>query len=175
MANNKAWRYIVIHHSFTEDGKILNDFAAIEKYHKAYRYNNNIITEAQANELITKGKYVIKPWRKIGYHFIIEYDKGALTVKSGRGLDESGAHCQGLNGQAIGICIIGNFDVKEPDEEQYKAVVDLSVKLMKQFNIQIKDLKPHSYFAPWKSCPGHKFNWTKYLCAVQERMEKNGA
>jgi hypothetical protein len=166
----KNWRYIIIHHSLTEDGLFLNDFAAIEKYHKSFRYNDRIISEKEALELINKGKYVIKPWRKIGYHFIIEYDKNILVTKPGRNLDEPGAHCSGLNGQAIGICIVGNFDIKEPMDEQYNMLVDLTLRLMKEYNISIINLKPHSYFAPWKSCPGHKFNWTKYICDIQNKL-----
>jgi N-acetyl-anhydromuramyl-L-alanine amidase AmpD len=167
---NKAWRYIVIHHSFTEDGKLLNNFKAIENYHTSYRYNDNIISKQKADKLMAQGKYIIKPWRKIGYHYVIEYDNNILVTKPGRLLDESGAHCQGLNGQAIGVCVIGNFDVKEPDDAQYEMLVNKTIELMKQFNIPIGNIRPHSYFAPWKSCPGHKFNWTKFICAIQSKI-----
>ena len=169
----KNWRYIIIHHSATEDGQFLNDFAAIKRYHTAYRYNSRIITKEKAEQLMAEHKFVIKPCKDIGYHVVIEYDKNVLVEKQGRDLDTQGAHTTGLNGKAIGVCLVGDFDKKEPADEQYDLLVKAVLRLMKLCNIPLKNIRPHSYFASWKSCPGHKFNWTRFIIKITEVL-KNG-
>ncbi len=42
--------------------------------------------------------------KSIGYHFVIEIDG---SIKTGRGLEEIGAHVQGSNAKSIGICMVG--------------------------------------------------------------------
>jgi len=167
----KNWKYIIIHHSTTEDGKFLNDFKAIERFHTSYRYNDDIVTKEKAEELMRAHKFITLPWKKIGYQKVIEYDNNILVVKDGRTLDESGAHCKGLNSRAIGICLVGDFDKKEPVEEQYDKLVEVIIPLIKQLNIKLSDIRPHSYFASWKSCPGHKFNWTKFIIKIQRGLQ----
>ena len=46
-------------------------------------------------------------WRTIGYHYVIMPDG---KVETGRPESEIGAHCQGHNANAIGICYVGGLD-----------------------------------------------------------------
>ncbi len=81
------WRYLLIHHSASPDHEGL-DFDNIRNYH--LNVNN---------------------WRDIGYHFLIEQAEGMPIVVQGRPLTESGAHCPGWNSKAIGVCLMGNYEV----------------------------------------------------------------
>lgn len=158
----RAWEYIIIHHSQTRDKKILSDFEAIKNYHMSYRLNGDVITKEQADSLVAQGKTVIVPWKDIAYHYVIEYKDDKLVLREARDMDTSGAHCSGMNGKAIGICIVGDYDVTEPVDEQINLLSDTCLALMTAYNIPVEKIKPHHFYAPWKSCPGNKFPWMKF-------------
>ena len=48
-------------------------------------------------------------WSDIGYNYVVELDG---TVKLGRDVDISGAHCEGHNAKSIGICYVGGLENK---------------------------------------------------------------
>ena len=48
-------------------------------------------------------------WSDIGYHFVVELDG---SVRPGRNVDISGAHCEGHNAKSIGICYVGGLENK---------------------------------------------------------------
>ena len=45
-----------------------------------------------------------KPWRDIGYHYVIRRDG---TIEPGRTLTQAGAHAAGVNYQSWGVCLVG--------------------------------------------------------------------
>ena len=139
----KRWEHIIIHHSASPDG-YFQDFDGIKNYH--------------VNHL---------GWNDIGYHYILENIKGRYKILKGRLLDTTGAHCyqERMNHKGIGICVIGNYDLKEPDISQYYAVGMLCRELMRAFTISIANIQPHNRYANYKSCPGKKFDMMKlYNC-----------
>ena len=145
------WEGIVIHHSLTRDNITLNDTEAIRRYH-----------------INTNG------WRDIGYHFLIEQDRPApgglpaVIIRPGRHLNEYGAHTLGRNTKDIGICIVGNFDTAEPDKELTRAAVELCGNLLCEIpTLDIRLIKPHSFYAPYKTCPGHLLDWTNFILDIQ--------
>ena len=144
MANPRKWNSIVIHHSISADHRLLSNFEAIRKWH--IRHNG---------------------WTDIGYHYVIEYEDGEVVLKQGRGLDKVGSHTIGMNKKAIGICLVGNYDHKEPTGEQYRVLAGICSTLMDKFHIQPERIFPHSFFSE-KTCPGRKFNWSKFIIRVLE-------
>lgn len=46
-------------------------------------------------------------WPDIAYHFVIRRDG---TVEQGRPIEQVGTHCQGQNGDSIGICLVGGLE-----------------------------------------------------------------
>lgn len=145
-------KYIIIHHSFTEDGKVV-DWQAIRNYH------------------LSLG------WKDIGYHFGIELINNNYEILVGRQLDEIGAHTFGLNSISLGICLIGNFDDKEPNPNQLSKAVVLVRALLKIFNLGVENVIGHretyilykrgmiSYDVlkeNVKSCPGFQFSMKKF-------------
>lgn len=147
------WKWIIIHHSLTKDQKVV-DWSAIRKYHK------NVLG-----------------WSDIGYHMGIEGIRESSTrdkvyeILVGRQLNETGAHCkqQGKNRDGIGICLIGNFDLKPPSEEQLEKLIKLVKALMEVFQIPAKNVKRHSDFASYKTCPGKKFPWEEFKLKLQPK------
>jgi N-acetylmuramoyl-L-alanine amidase len=84
---------IVIHCAATPNGKDIK-VAAIDAMHKARGFKRDSQAIRNFNPDL----------KHIGYHFVIEVDG---TVRTGRGIEEIGAHVQGSNAKSIGICLIG--------------------------------------------------------------------
>ena len=135
---------IIIHHSLTKDGKT-ESWDSIKKYH---------IEE--------------KGWDDIGYHFGIEYIGDRVMILTGRGVDQVGGHCIGKN-DYLGICLVGNYDVQEPEQDKLFVLAGLTATLLKQFGLLPSTVYPHSKFAQ-KSCPGRMFPWDRFMSMVSERI-----
>lgn len=130
------WTHIMIHHSFTEDNQTVS-WPAIRKYH------------TQTNK-----------WNDIGYHFGVEWAGLEYEAVVGRSLLLPGAHCKegGMNQKAIGICVVGNFDLTPPPPKALYVLVNrLLIPLMGVFNIPSKNIVFHNEYAPYKTCPGKLF------------------
>ena len=125
---------IILHHSLTMDSGTVS-WGAIRRYHM--------------EELF---------WVDVGYHFGVEQVGLDYEIFVGRMLNEMGAHCKGHNDESIGICFVGNFDNEPPPKVQWDLGVRLVKSLQEVFTIPKDHIYPHSRFAPWKSCPGRKFN-----------------
>ena len=91
-----------------------------------------------------------KGYADIGYHFLID-DKGLLY--EGRSLTVRGAHTGGHNTGAIGIVLLGNFEIAEPTEEQLTTLRALCACLIDEYTIT--RLAGHRDFQPGiTDCPG---------------------
>lgn len=159
---------IVTHHSLTKDG-LVADWYGIKKYHMSYRYQGNVITEAQFLEMSKKGvKGLEKPWADIGYHAGVERVNGILTAHTGRSAAMAGAHCVGKNDH-LGICIIGNFDIAPPDDELLRYAAALHTGYMRIWDLPLTSVHRHHDFHP-KSCPGLKFPWEEFKQYISEAL-----
>lgn len=109
-----AWEYIIVHHTGAEEANT----AQIRNYHRRLG------------------------WRDIGYHFVIEKD-GLLAP--GRVQSERGAHCVagGMNGKALGVALIGNFERRHPYPEQLAALRELLPRLMREHRIPVAKVLGH--------------------------------
>jgi len=138
---------IIIHHSLTRDNFTLDNFTAIKNYHM----NTN-------------------KWRNIGYHRVIERDKGVLVVKQGRKDTETGAHCKekGMNSKSIGLCVVGNFDLAPPDDALLEFVAKEVIRLRSIYgNIPVE---PHNKYATYKSCAGKLFPMDKLRSLCEPKI-----
>jgi N-acetylmuramoyl-L-alanine amidase len=81
--NLRSLTTVVVHHSAGPRGQ---SFEAIAAHHTAPKPRGN-------------------GWAACGYHVVITAD-GALHY--GRALPQMGAHCPGLNYEAIGVCLVGD-------------------------------------------------------------------
>jgi N-acetylmuramoyl-L-alanine amidase len=134
---SKKWRYIIIHHSGTEEGSAL-------QFHRSH---------------LNKG------WDKgVGYHFVV--DNGASEKLDGQ-LEttprwikqEDGAHCKAgeMNTRAIGICLVGNFDTDRVSRKQMESLVY-------DYNIPLDHIIEHGkVHGASTHCPGKRFPWDEFM------------
>ncbi|XP_049779933.1 peptidoglycan-recognition protein 1-like [Schistocerca cancellata] len=87
--------YVVVHHGG------LQEYCFDEKTCAA------IVRSYQDLHMDTNG------WDDIGYNFLVGEDGNAYE---GRGWDATGAHAPGYNQQSIGICVIGDFSDRLPND-----------------------------------------------------------
>lgn len=133
----RKWRYIVIHHSGTNEGSA----AAFDRYHRN-----------------------VKGWKDLAYHFVIGNGRGAADgiVEVGpRWKDQRvGAHAgdEKYNEFGIGICLVGNFEKSAPTKKQRVALAQLLKALKKRFGIPSLAVKRHSDVSLTK-CPGKLLPW----------------
>lgn len=127
--------HIMIHHSLTEDSSTLS-WGIIRKNHK------------------------LLGWDNIGYHYGVEFVRGSYEILIGRFVGEEGAHCpqEGMNRKAIGICLIGDFDVIKPSQEQLAVARKLVRQLMQVWDIPRENVVAHRDYNHTKTCPGKQFD-----------------
>ena len=137
------WKYIVIHHSATEEGNAL-------KFHMFHR---------------------AKGWDSVGYNFIIDNGTGdrqdgqiEATPRWIKQLD--GAHCKAddMNTKAIGICLVGNFSEEQVSERQLDSLVYLIKLLQETYHIPKNHILGHGEVnGASTQCPGINFPWKKFF------------
>jgi N-acetylmuramoyl-L-alanine amidase len=135
--------YIIIHHSLTEDGQTVS-WGAIRNYHLA------------------------QGWNDIGYHYGIELIGGHYEILFGRMPDLVGAHCkqEDMNRRSLGICLVGNFDLAPPPAMALKLLTVLVKSLQNTWVIPTSNVKRHSDYATYKSCPGKLFPWKEFIAGL---------
>ncbi|MBL63295.1 MAG: peptidoglycan-binding protein [Opitutae bacterium] len=141
------WKRIVIHHSATNVDDALN----MHRVHKA---------RGMANGL--------------AYHFVIS--NGSRKAKNGEIYiggrwknQQDGGHVKRLqwNRESIGICLIGNFELRKPTESQLKSLEGLCRYLARRTGIPYSKITSHKGLHPGHTvCPGKNFS----LDAFRKRL-----
>lgn len=137
----KKWSAIIIHHSATENGN-----AAI--FDRMHREENH--------------------WDGIGYDFVIGNGSysgdGEIEVTFRWQRQIPGAHCGGTpdnwaNKDAVGICLVGNFDYREPTAKQMQSLSKLIRFLQNRYGISTSRIYGHGDTpgARVTDCPGRMF------------------
>ena len=137
----KQWTAIVIHHSATENGNA----AIFDKTHREERH-----------------------WDGVGYDFVIgngtDSGDGEIEVTFRWRRQMAGAHCGGTpdnwaNVDAVGICLVGNFNYTTPSTRQMQSLLKLVRFLKKRYGISNSSIYGHKSTpgARITDCPGHKF------------------
>ena len=138
LSKANSWKWIVIHHSATPTGGA----AAFDKMHKS------------------------KGWDELGYHFVIgngtDTRDGQVEVGPRWPRQKWGAHAKTpdnrYNDFGIGVCLVGNFDMTRPSDEQMRSLSKLVAFLMKTYNIPASRVVGHSDTGRATDCPGRLFN-----------------
>jgi hypothetical protein len=155
--------HIMIHHSFNKDHGTLVDTQGTRKYHMSYRIDYHIVSKQEyfRRLKIKDGKKFQKPWIDLGYYFTEEYINNQPEILVGRPMNIKGAHCPegDMNNKAISVCVMGNFDKKKPSDEILIILAKrLVIPLMYLAHIPVEHIVGHRDYAPYKSCPGKKFD-----------------
>jgi hypothetical protein len=146
----KNWKAIIVHHSATETG----NEAIFDKMHREENH-----------------------WDGIGYDFVIgngtNSDDGQVEVTFRWRRQIAGAHCGGTpdnwaNVDAVGICLVGNFDYSAPSTEQMKSLLELISFLKLRYGISNSSIYSHrgTPGARVTDCPGSKFPMTRLKSMV---------
>jgi len=140
----KRWTAIVIHHSATENGNA-------DLFDKMHREENH--------------------WEGIGYDFVIgngtDSANGQVEVTFRWREQRTGAHCKTpdnwANEDAIGICLVGNFDNTIPTTRQMQSLLKLTRFLQKRYGISKSRIYGHNNTpgARITACPGKNFSMTR--------------
>jgi len=107
-------------------------------------------------------------WAGIGYHYVI-YSDG--TIYRGRPEWARGAHAwldekHEANTNGLGICLIGNFEIGKPTEEQINSLIWLIHNIWKRYPSPELPVIGHKDVMP-TSCPGKNFPWEE----LKKRLE----
>ena len=136
----KRWRAIVIHHSATGNGNM----AIFDRTHR------------EENK-----------WQGVGYDFVIgngtDSADGQVEVTFRWHQQIVGAHCRTpgnwANENAVGICLVGNFDHTRPSQRQMSSLAKLVHFLQRRYNIPPTRIYGHGTTpgAGSTGCPGVHF------------------
>lgn len=126
---------IVIHCSATASGKQL---AFRTPGTPGYLHAAQVIDGWHAQRGFTRGAHHVKAFSTglphIGYHYVIDLS-GA--VRSGRGLNEVGAHAQNFNARSVGICLVGGVERDaQYTAAQWKSLREVVAMLLVEYNLK---------------------------------------
>ncbi len=134
---NGQWKYIIVHHTATDTGNA----KTINRSHGERGF-----------------------WNGLGYHFLI--DNGTMGKGDGQIemsprwiRQQNGAHCKaaGMNEKAIGVALVGNFDVDTPTPNQMQALSFLLKTLSSYYHIQSGCIMGHGEVGGARTdCPGKR-------------------
>jgi len=141
---SSRWKKIVIHHSATPTDDAMN----MHRVHKARGMKNGL-----------------------AYHFVIS--NGSRKAKDGEihvggrwkgQLDGGHMKQSSLNKTTIGICLIGNFELRSPSKSQLNSLEALCRNLMKSRKISYSNITTHKILHPnHTACPGKYFSLSSFL------------
>jgi len=140
-SSERKWTAIVIHHSATENGSA----AIFDKWHRENRH-----------------------WEGVGYDFVIgngsNSGDGQVEVTFRWRQQRTGAHCKTPNNwaneDAVGICLVGNFNLHRPTQRQMQSLVKLVRFLQVRYGISKSRIYGHRNTpgAGITDCPGKHFS-----------------
>ena len=139
----RPWRYIVIHHSATEEGNLRR----FDYYHRRVR----------------------RMPQGMAYHFVIGNGRGSTdgVIEAGSRwvLQQQGGHLHSLerNEESLGICLVGNFNIKSPTPRQMESLVALTRYLQARFSIPRGRVIGHRDSRGERTeCPGRNFSMSAF-------------
>jgi len=150
----RKWKYIIIHHSATEEDNALSLF----QMHLRRGFDNGL-----------------------GYDFLIA--NGTRGKKDGqievspRWLKQmDGAHCKAsnMNSRGIGVCLVGNFSRDGLGEEQMDSLVYTVNILRKYYSIPLKNIMGHGQVPGARTeCPGKYFPYNEFFSRLRSAGREN--
>ncbi len=147
----RHWQSIVIHHSATPNGNM----AIFDRWHREENH-----------------------WDGVGYDFVIgngtDSPDGLVEVTFRWHQQIAGAHCKTpgnwANENAVGICLVGNFDESLPSDAQMRSLAQLVRYLSERYRISSPQIYGHNSTpgARTTNCPGRHFG----LASVHAMLSK---
>lgn len=156
----KGWkpRYIVLHHSATEDNAEAEDLLSFARYH-----------------IETNG------WPYCGYDWVVESFGGRVVAQEARPSGLVAYAAKGFNRNSIHVCVAGNFDLAKPSLEKWRCAVDLCKKISVTYAIKPENIIGHrtTYdilgVPREKTCPGKYFKMEDFRANVVNLLADAGS
>jgi hypothetical protein len=146
VAGPRPWSVIVVHHSATHEGGA----ARFDAMHRA------------------------RGWDGVGYDFVLgngtETPDGSIETTFRWKEQRDGAHVKGWNDVAIGICLVGDFEEKDPTASQLDVLARLVRHLRRRFRIPPERVVGHGTLGT-TACPGRRLD----LAAVRAASDPAAA
>jgi hypothetical protein len=139
---------IILHHSGGTDGPVCNT-SGIRKWHMGTPPNGP----------------ADGPYRDVAYHCLVEQINGEYEAIIGRPWDWTGAHTLGQNNRALGICLVGNFNMVSPPDAQLRVAARVVAMWCRMFTIPVTEIYRHSFFND-TDCPGYYFDLDQFKSMV---------
>lgn len=146
----RKWKAIVVHHSATDNGS-----RAI--FDNTHRHENG--------------------WDGVGYDFVIgngtDSGDGQVEVTFRWRRQLTGAHCKTpgnwANENAVGICLVGNFNEARPSAAQMRSALKLVCFLQERYGIGRDDVYGHNAApgARGTECPGRNFPMSRFKSMIR--------
>lgn len=147
----KQWTAVVVHHSGTDNGNA----AIFDKWHREGRH-----------------------WDGVGYDFVIgngtDSADGLVEVTYRWRDQKTGAHCGGTPGNwanedAVGICLVGNFNETVPTPRQMQSLSRLIRFLQRRYHIPRSRVYGHNSTpgARVTECPGRNFPMARLTSMIE--------
>jgi N-acetylmuramoyl-L-alanine amidase len=154
---------IILHHAGEIDLPMLQ-WSAIRAYQMSWRIDYKTVSyeEYWRRKAAGEGQYFESPFHDVGYHAGTELVGSAYETILGRPWDEMGAHTIGQNGRALGLCLVGNFNLAEPPPTQLFAAARIVKLWMRIFGIPSGQIFGHKAFND-TDCPGKLFNVIDFI------------
>lgn len=152
VSSKMPWGEVVIH---TEAGALRpSDWKELEGKAAEYAAWNAALTEKQKLQAIERFHVIERGWQGIAYSFFITFDG---SVFEGRGWGRSGAHTEGRNSTAAGVCFQGHGDLQPATEAQWGAAWWLIQEGVRLGHLTKKPkVSGHrDYSLKGKTCPGN--------------------
>ena len=138
------WQYIVIHHSGVDTGTV----KAMDHYHRDIRHMEHGLAY---DFVIGNGSGMGDGEVAVGRRWTQQLDGGHLASEA-------------QNKVAIGICLVGNFDEREPTRRELESLRALVEALMARCKLTPHAVKTHQQINIVSTrCPGVKFPTRSFL------------
>jgi hypothetical protein len=139
--------HLVLHHSLTKDSKTVS-WDAIRRYHVEHN-----------------------GWRAIGYHLGVELVGDHYEMFSGRPLLDraAAAYQRNMNRLGVHVCFVGDYDKEPPPLDMLQFAAPLLADICEALQIPVDGTHVigHREVAPYKSCPGTKFNIEAFISLLK--------
>jgi len=105
-------------------------------------------------------------WSDIGYHYGVGPDGSYWLL---RPVEKAGAHVQNRNAHTIGVALVGNFDLEDPEAHGLPAAARLVRVLLEHFALKPENIRFHREFQN-KTCPGMRIELMDFRQRVMTTM-----
>ena len=132
------------------------------------RSTNRVIVHHSASSDVSAatihGWHLNQSWSGIGYHFVIRRNG---NIERGRELSAIGSHSGPKgNGDSVGVCLTGNFEIDKPTAAQINSLVWLILKYLEPRYGNLKVIGHRDVMAT--ACPGKNFPWADLKRRLEE-------